>query len=137
MIVTRGKRGASGFTRGRHTSPWVRYPASLHTPLFARRSLAGPCKDRKCGTPCSTCTGPICPAVMEWCNSDGRCSTSEPLCTPGVGLHTNHLPHTVQQGHRLLKNVGVNVWVHARLTLTGNHGMHARTHTHTHRHMRV
>src|SRR5690554_3149330 len=47
----------------------------------------GPCHGKVCGEVCSTCTpgpGIYCPAVMEYCNQDGRCSMSAPVCAEAI-----------------------------------------------------
>jgi hypothetical protein len=40
----------------------------------------GPCAGAACGDSCSTCTGGDCPAVEEWCQADGSCSSAQPDC---------------------------------------------------------
>lgn len=40
----------------------------------------GPCADLDCGSPCTNCTGNNCPAVEEYCQPDGTCSSEQPMC---------------------------------------------------------
>ena len=38
------------------------------------------CSGKACGERCSTCTGTICPAVVETCDAIGRCGLEVPVC---------------------------------------------------------
>lgn len=40
-----------------------------------------PCADSTCGDSCTTCLGNNCPAVEEYCDADGVCSSSQPTCS--------------------------------------------------------
>ena len=41
---------------------------------------SSPCSGKKCGDTCTTCTGDICPPVVEACNMKGECTTEMPVC---------------------------------------------------------
>lgn len=48
--------------------------------LKAHKDCLDPCAGRSCGDACSTCTTEACPAVMEFCSAEGKCSTEQPVC---------------------------------------------------------
>lgn len=55
---------------------------------------AGPapaCAGKACGERCSTCTGDVCPAVVEACDAKGACTTANPVC-PAVDAGPAYAP---------------------------------------------